>query len=82
MTLEAFVRNFVGKNSLIRLWYKNPKEYGHIMLIEDNKSVCMEHELLKQKVWQSKYLYNRVEYVKDIYVDDFYREAINIIIEL
>ena len=44
--------------------------------------VCMEWQLLTDKVWQSEYKEYRVIGVKDICVDGFYREAINIVIEV
>lgn len=42
----------------------------------------MEHELLNNKVWQSKYNECKVIGVTDIACDDFYREAVNIVIEI
>lgn len=81
MNLGEFVENFVCPNSLIKLWIPDV-DCGHKLLIEDGNFVCMEHELLDDKVWQSRYRGARVIGVTDIYCDDFYREAINIVIQL
>ena len=80
MNLGEFVENFVCPNSLIKLWI--PIDRGHELLMEDNNFVCMEHELLGDKVWQSRYRGARVIGVTDICCDDFYRHAINIVIQL
>lgn len=89
MKLKEFVEKFICKNSLIRLWI--PIKGGHQLIYKniidldfkkvDEKSVCMEHQLIKNKVWQSKYNNCKVIGIKDIVVDDFYREAINIVID-
>lgn len=57
---------------------------GYQMLNEKTpeESVCMEHKLLQGKCWHSRYLNCTVLGVKDIVVDDFYREAVNIVIKL
>lgn len=79
MTLGEFIIKFILPNSLIRLWV--PDNGGYIMLHIDGKnSVCMEHEILKNKVWQSDYKNHLVIGVNDILVHDFYKEAINIVI--
>lgn len=81
MNLEEFIKTYVCNNSLIRLW--TIIEGGHKMLHnkECDNSVCMEWEILKGSVWQSLFRTHKVIGVKDIVVDDFYREAINIVIE-
>lgn len=88
MILKNFVKSYVCPNSLIKLWtcigdgkyqliYKEDERYpGNI------DAVCMEWELLKGKSWHYKYLDCKVVGVKDIYCDDFYREAVNIVIEV
>lgn len=71
--LKDFIKNFVGKNTLIRLWYKN--ESGHTQVDGDNCK--MEWELSKSEFADCKVLY-----VKDIIVIGTpYLEAINIVIE-
>ena len=80
MNLNTFIRNFVCPNSLIRLWVPNDKESGYKMLSNEN-NVCMEWEITKKQHWMSNYGHCEVIGVKDIYVDDFYREAINIVIK-
>lgn len=86
--LEEFINNFVIANSLIRLWTKDSNG-GHAMIYrEDEKKpgniseVCMEWEIVKDKVWQSQYKHCKVIGVNDIVCDGFYREAINIVIEV
>lgn len=79
--LYEFVRTFICSNSLIRLWY--PHENGYKMICNSNgDSVCMEHEFLKGESWQWHFKDFDVIGIKDIVVDDDYREAINIIIDV
>lgn len=79
MRLKDFVDTFVCRNTLIRLW--KPVKGGHKMIYNGDKSVCMEWELVRGETWQSKYNDCEVIGVKDIVVDDFYREAVNIVID-
>ena len=82
MKLKDFVDTFVCRNTLIRLWTVNDENHkGYKMIYKEDDSVCMEWELLKNKVWQSEYNDCTVIGVKDIVVDDLYREAVNIVIE-
>lgn len=78
MTLEDFIKKFVCKNSLVRLWIKTKS--GYKMICNGDNSVCMEWKLLKGGVWQSEYKDCEVIGVKDMFVDDYYGEAINIVI--
>ena len=80
MVLKDFVDTFICSNTLIRLW--EPIKGGHKMIHNGEDSVCMEWELVRGEVWQSKYNHCEVIGVKDIVVDDFYREAVNIIIKI
>lgn len=87
MKLREFVEKFICRNSIIRLW--KPVKGGHEMIYrEDNRkignisSVCMEWELIQGKCWQAAYNEAKVIGVTDILTDDFYREAINIVIEV
>lgn len=87
MKLEDFISNYVCQNSLIRLW--KPTKEGHQMIYKEDKNkpnniddVCMEWQLLTDKVWQSEYKDCQVIGVNDISVDGFYREAINIVIDI
>lgn len=84
MNLRDFVKQFVRPNTLIRLWVVSVVDTGYQMLYEETpeKSVCMEWQLLQGKCWHSRYLNCTVLGVKDIVVDDFYREAVNIVIKL
>ena len=87
MKLRDFISSFVCNNSLVRLW--KPIKGGHEMIYKKDESkpgniddVCMEWEILKNECWQSEYGNCRVIGVKDICVDGFYREAINIVVEV
>jgi iron uptake system EfeUOB component EfeO/EfeM len=78
--LKEFVEKYICKNTIIRLW--KPIKGGHEMLHQKNdKEVCMEWELLKNEVWQSKYNENKVVGITDI-ITDTYREAVNIVIDI
>lgn len=79
MSLYNFISKFVCSNSLVRLWTEIPG--GHKMIHRGDSSVCMEHEILRGKTWQARYSSCQVIGVTDIVVDDFYREAINIVIK-
>ena len=87
MTLREFVEKFICRNSLIRLWTKDGA--GHQLIFRTNErcpemidSVCMEWQLIKGTTWHNDYAECKVIGIKDIYMDDFYREAINIVIEV
>ena len=88
MTLREFVENCVTPNTLCRLWLPYEGEEEHIsrtvalgeVYEGEPRQVFMEWELLKGRVPQSKYLDCSLEGVTDIFVDDFYREAVNICI--
>lgn len=80
MILKDFIEKFVCKNTLIRLWKIVNGE--HEMIVKENKVVCMGWELLNNKTWQSEYGNREVVGVTDIIVNDFYREAINIVINI
>ena len=79
MELKEFVEKFVCKNTLIRLW--TPIKGGHKMIHRGDDSVCMEWELISCTTWQSRYNDCKVIGVTDIVVDDFYKEAVNIVIK-
>ena len=82
MTLKEFIDNYVCKNTLVRLW--KPVKGGHEMLVENDESVCMEWEISQSRnnKWQIKYKNTKVIGVTDILVEDFYREAVNIVLDL
>ena len=88
MTLNEFVRKYVCPNTLIRLWVPLCGG-GYRMLFRRDETkpgnvddVCMEHELLSYKSWLSRYSLCEVVGVTDIVVtDNFYREAVNIVIK-
>lgn len=80
MTLKEFIENCICKNSIIKLW--KPIPGGHELLSEDDDYVCMEWQVARNDVWQSKYASTRVIGVTDILCDDPYREAINIVLDI
>ncbi len=80
MTLYEFIKKFVRPNSLIKLWQHDIEGYKLIQE-EGQSNACMEWKILSNKAWQCKYNDSKVLGVKDIVCDDFYREAINIVIE-
>ena len=88
MTLNEFVRKYVCPNTLIRLWVPLCGGDYRMLYRRDEKKpgnvddVCMEHELLSSKSWLSRYSLCEVVGVTDIVVtDNFYREAVNIVIK-
>lgn len=88
MKLNTFVRKYICSNTLIRLWVP-ASGGGHRMLCRYDEEkpgniddVCMEHELLSSKSWQSEYSLCEVVGVTDIVVaNGFYPEAVNIVIK-
>ena len=88
MKLKTFVRKYICSNTLIRLWVP-ASGGGHRMLCRYDEEkpgniddVCMEHELLSSKSWQSEYSLCEVVGITDIVVrDNFYPEAVNIVIK-
>lgn len=78
--LRDFIELFVCKNTVVRLW--TPHKCGHKMIVNSSgREVCMEWELLKGSVEQSKYNNCTVRGVTDILCET-YREAVNIVIEI
>lgn len=87
MKLGDFVSKFVCCNSLIRLWKRNEDGSYEFLYKEDERkhgmvAICMEWQLLDNKVWQSYFNDCEVIGVKDIVVDGHYSEAINIVIDV
>ena len=88
MKLNTFVRKYICSNTLIRLWVPASGGGYRMLCRYDEKKpgniddVCMEHELLSSKSWQSEYSLCEVVGVTDIVVrDNFYPEAVNIVIK-
>ena len=74
MKVKDFIENYIGHNTLIRLWYK-ADPMGHVEVIKGDKPM-MEHELLR-----SKYKNHEVFYITDIlYIKSNYQEAVNLVI--
>lgn len=76
MKLKEFVDTFVNNNALIRLWV--PIKGGHKMILGGKSNVGMAWELSKGIGWQSTYSDWEIDCLPSIYVDDFYRDAVNI----
>ena len=90
MTLNEFVKKYVCRNTLIRLWvphFGGGYSYRMLWRYDEEKpgnvdDVCMEHELLSSKSWLSRYSLCEVIGVTDIVVTDTaYPEAVNIVIK-
>lgn len=85
MKLDEFIDKFICPNTLIRLWvHLGNSQYRLLTHNVANKQndVCMEHEIINNKTWQSDYKDKYVIGVTDIDChDSFYREAINIVIK-
>lgn len=79
MQLKEFIETFICSNSLIRLWY--PIKGGHKMVVEGDKSVCMEWKIIKGEGIFGKFTENEVIGVTDIHTFGPYPEAINIVIK-
>lgn len=75
MTLKRFVKKYVCKNTLIRLWYTTPS--GYIMVSE---KVAMDKEFKDSKGRLSEFSKNKVVGVADIVVSTGYTDAVNIVI--
>ena len=81
MKLKEFVEKYVYKNTLIRLWVPmEDNKNGFIMIREGDNEVCMEHALLNDRCFQSKYKDCEFIGVTDIYCEH-YCEAVNIVID-
>ena len=80
MKLKEFVEKYVCKNTLIRLWVPIDDKSYYKMIHEGDNEVCMEHALLDDRCFQSKYKDCEFIGVTDIYCDH-YCEAVNIVID-
>lgn len=88
MTLNEFIKKYVCRNTLIRLWVPLCGGGYRMLWRHDEEKprnvddVCMEHELLDSKSWLSRYSLCEVVGVTDIVVTDTpYPEAVNIVIK-
>lgn len=89
MKLQDFVKQFICRNTIIRLW--KPIKCGHVMLYDKsmdrnnrNDCVCMEWELFPNHTgkvaWQSKFNDCEVIGVADIIIETT-SEAVNIVVD-
>lgn len=95
MTLKEFIKRYIARNTIIRLWYKSSEDNNSNCLIyrkDESKvggidDVCMEWQISNDNlnkdrlVWQRKYANAKVTHITDI-VCETYREAINIVIDV
>ena len=79
MRLKDFIKEFVCKNTLIRLW--EPFNGGHKMLTDGEAEVGMEWGIVDDKGWQAKYADREIVGVTDIFCET-YREAVNIVLKV
>ena len=79
MRLKDFIKEFVCKNTLIRLW--EPFNGGHKMLTNGEAEVGMEWGIVDGKGWQAKYADREIVGVTDIFCET-YREAVNIVLKV
>lgn len=79
MRLKDFIKEFVCKNTLIRLW--EPFNGGHKMLTDGETEVGMEWEIVDGKGWQAKYADREIVGVTDILCETC-REAVNIVLKV
>lgn len=78
MDLREFIKQYVCRNTLIRLWTRF--DGGHKMIHSGDKEVSMEWATLNGSSFQSAFLNRKVIGVTDILCDT-YVEAVNIVIE-
>lgn len=79
MKLGKFIKKYINRNSLIRLYYI---DYGELKLLLDTKSgVCMEWEVVDDKGKHNPYYDMKILHIKDIMSLDNHPEAINIVVE-
>jgi len=79
MKLGEFIKQFVERNTLVRLVYQN--KGGHEIVQEEWNDVSMEHEILNGYGKNRHYIDNEVVGVTDIMTGGAYPEAVNIVIE-
>lgn len=55
---------------------------NYLGIVKENKIICMDHELLKGDVWQSRYLDSEVRGITDIVPTATYDYSINIVLNI
>jgi hypothetical protein len=80
MTLKEFIDEYIERNSMVRVLYKdNPGSYR--ILLNDWDEVSMEWEIVKGQGRYAPYINHKVIGIACISVTGHYSEAINIVIE-
>lgn len=68
-----------------KIYVFNGKEFINASIlgeVKDNNFRCMDHEILKEKVWQSKYLDTEVSGITDIVPAETHDYSINIVLKI
>jgi hypothetical protein len=80
MTLKEFIDEYIERNSMVRILYKdNPGSYR--ILLNDWDEVSMEWEIVKGQGRYAPYINHEVIGIACISVTGPYSSAINIVIE-
>jgi len=80
MTLKEFIDEYIERNSMVRILYKD-KPGSYRIILNDWDEVCMEWEIIKGKGKYAPYINHKVLGIASISVRGPYSEAINIVIE-
>lgn len=79
MKLNDFIEKYICVNSVVRLWV--PFKVGYKMIVSPyGQETCMEHEIINNKVWHSRFKGCEVIGITDI-VCERSPEAINIVVK-
>lgn len=68
-----------------KIYVFNGKEFINASVlgeVKENNFKCMDHEILKEKVWQSRYLDTEVVGVTDIVPAETYDYSVNIVLKI
>jgi hypothetical protein len=80
MILKEFIEEYIERNSMVRLLYKD-KLGNHKIILNNWNEVSMEWEVVKGEGVYAPYNNHKVLCIASILVRGHYPEAINIVIE-
>ena len=80
MILKEFIEEYIERNSMVRLLYKD-KLGNHRIILNNWNKVSMEWEVVKGEGVYAPYSNHKVLRIASILVRGHYPEAINIVIE-
>lgn len=80
VSLNDFIKRFVGKHDIIRLWTKST-DGGYKLVNSDIDNVCISNKICEDDCEFSKYKNCNVIELKSIVCGNYYQEAINIVID-